>query len=142
SDLSERDISRLVSEINENIALKRHFGIASDVKADEIYKIQSNLDYKSIFRFLKRLFQPRKRLRDKKVETIIIDTSSIVIDLNMWRNRLYLHLDFFKPLRNILRQILRFGEVCPWQLFWATNPFGSAINNLAYKSEAMMLPIR
>lgn len=87
SDLFERDISRLVSEINENIGLKRLLGIDSKVNADEIYKIQSNLDYESIFRFLKRLFQPRKRLRDKKVETIIIDTSSIVIDLNMWRNR-------------------------------------------------------
>ena len=87
SDLFERDISNLVSEINENIELKRLLGIDSKVNADEIYKMQSNLDYELIFRFLKRLFQPRKRLRDKKVEKIIIDTSSIVIDLNMWRNR-------------------------------------------------------
>lgn len=87
SDLFERDVSRLVSEINENISLKRILGINSRVKADEIYKMQSNLDYELIFTFFKRLFQPRKRLRDKKVETVIIDTSSIVIDLNMWRNR-------------------------------------------------------
>ncbi|MBK7386195.1 MAG: hypothetical protein IPI63_05510 [Methanothrix sp.] len=87
SDLFERDISRLVSEINENIALKRLLGINSKVKANEIYKMQSNLDYELIFTFFKRLFQPRKRLRDKKVETVIIDTSSIAIDLNLWRNR-------------------------------------------------------
>ncbi|WP_367358312.1 hypothetical protein [Methanothrix sp.] len=36
SDLFERDISRLVSEINENIALKKLLGINSKVKANEI----------------------------------------------------------------------------------------------------------
>jgi hypothetical protein len=84
SNLDRRKhISRLVSEINENISLKRLLGINSKVKANEIYKTQSNLDYELIFTFFKRLFQPRKRLRDKKVETVIIDTSSIVIDLNL-----------------------------------------------------------
>ncbi|MBK7386240.1 MAG: hypothetical protein IPI63_05740 [Methanothrix sp.] len=56
SDLFERDISRLVSEINENIALKRLLGINSKVKANEIYKMQSNLDYELIFTFLKDYF--------------------------------------------------------------------------------------
>ena len=68
SDLFERDISRLVSEINENMSLKRLLGINSKVNANEIYKMQSNLDYELIFTFFKRLFQPRKRLREKKVE--------------------------------------------------------------------------
>ena len=62
SDLFERDVSRLVSEINENISLKKLLGINSKVKADEIYKMQSNLEYELIFTFFKRLFQPRKRL--------------------------------------------------------------------------------
>ncbi|VVB72440.1 Transposase DDE domain protein [uncultured archaeon] len=87
SDLFERDISKLVSEINDNIELKRLLRINSKLKANEIYKMQSNLDYDLIYLFLKRLFQPRKRLRNRKAETIIIDTSSIVIDLNMWRNK-------------------------------------------------------
>jgi hypothetical protein len=87
SDLFERDISKLVSEINENNKLKQLLRLDSAINADEIYKLQSNLDYDSIFLFLKRLFQPRRNLRNRKSETIIIDTSSIVIDLNMWRNR-------------------------------------------------------
>lgn len=87
SDLFERDISRLVLEINGNKELKKLLRIDSKIKANEIYRMQSNLDYELIYLFLKHLFQPRKRLRDKKSETIIIDTSSIVIDLNMWRNK-------------------------------------------------------
>jgi hypothetical protein len=87
SDLFERDISKLVSEINDNIELKRLLRIDSELKANDIYKMQSNIDYDLIYLFLKRLFQPRKKLRNRKAETVIIDTSSIVIDLNMWRNR-------------------------------------------------------
>ena len=49
--------------------------------------MQSNIDFNLIFQFLRTLFQPRKILSNKKVEKVIIDTSSIVIDLNMWRNR-------------------------------------------------------
>ena len=87
ADLFERDISRLVSEINYNAELKKLLGIDSELKASEIYKLQSNLDYNLIYQFLKHSFQPKKRIRNKKQESIIIDTSSIVIDLNMWRNR-------------------------------------------------------
>ena len=87
SDLFERDISKLVSEINENIELKRFLSIDRKINANEVYKMQSNIDFDLIFQFLRTLFQPRRRLRNKKVETIIIDTSSIAIDLNMWRNR-------------------------------------------------------
>jgi hypothetical protein len=87
SDLFERDISKLISEINNNLELKRFLGIDRKINANEVYKMQSNIDFDLIFQFLRTLFQPKKRLRNKKVESIIIDTSSIVIDLNMWRNR-------------------------------------------------------
>jgi hypothetical protein len=87
SDLFERDISRLVSEINANTELKKLLGTNSNLKASEIYKLQSNLDYNLIYQFLRLLFQPIKKNRNKKQEYIIIDTSSIEIDLNMWRNR-------------------------------------------------------
>lgn len=87
SDLFERDVSKLVSEINENLALKKLLGIDMKVKTSDIYKLQSNLDYNLIYQFLKRVFQPKRRTRNKKKETIIIDSSSIEIDLNIWRNR-------------------------------------------------------
>jgi hypothetical protein len=57
------------------------------LKTSDIYKLQSNLDYNLIYQFLKRVFQPKRRTRNKKQETIIIDSSSIEIDLNIWRNR-------------------------------------------------------
>lgn len=87
SDLFERDVSKLVSEINENLALKKLLGIDMKLKTSDIYKLQSNLDYNLIYQFLKRVFQPKRRTRNKKQETIIIDSSSIEIDLNIWRNR-------------------------------------------------------
>jgi len=87
SDLFERDISRLVSEVNENCDLRKLLRIDSTIKADDIYRMQSDVDYDLIFLFFKRIFNSRKKLRDKKSKTVIIDTSSIVIDLNIWRNR-------------------------------------------------------
>jgi hypothetical protein len=41
SDLFERDISKLVSEINGNSKLKKLLGAEKELKADEIYKLQS-----------------------------------------------------------------------------------------------------
>jgi hypothetical protein len=87
SDIFERDISRLVSEINDNSELKRLLGTDSRLKASDIYKLQSKLDYGLIYRFFKLVFQPRKKIRNKKQEIVIIDTSSIEIDLNLWRNK-------------------------------------------------------
>ena len=87
SDLFERDVSRLVYEINDNLELKRLLGTNLELKAKDIYKLQSNLDYTLVFQFFKLLFRRKRRIRNKKQEFIIIDTSSIEIDLNMWRNR-------------------------------------------------------
>lgn len=87
SDLFERDISKLVSEINDNYALRKQLKVKSKIKAQDIYKLQSNLDYNLLYVFLKRLFQNKRKSRARNPETIIIDTSSVVIDLNMWRNK-------------------------------------------------------
>lgn len=65
SDLFERDISRIVSEINDNTNLKRLLGIDSKLKANEIYKLQLNFDYTLIYQFLQHLFLIRKRIRNK-----------------------------------------------------------------------------
>jgi len=61
SDLFERDISKLVSEINGNSKLKKLLGAEKELKADEIYKLQSNLEYNLIYQFLKQVFHPKKR---------------------------------------------------------------------------------
>lgn len=87
SDLFERDISNLISEININCELKKLLRIKSEIKPQSIYKLHSNLDYDLTYSFFRRLFSARRISRRKKAEIIIIDTTSIIIDLNTWRNK-------------------------------------------------------
>lgn len=87
SSLFERDISYIVSEINQNSELQRLLDTDSAINPQKIYKLMFDLSYESLYSFLSKLFQPELRKRDKKQRTIIIDTSPIVINLNIWRNR-------------------------------------------------------
>jgi hypothetical protein len=87
SDLFERDISNLISEINVNSELKKLLRINSEIKPQSIYKLHSKLDYSLTYSFFRILFSTRHIFRRKKAEIIIVDTTSIVIDLNTWRNK-------------------------------------------------------
>ncbi len=87
SDLFERNISNLISEINVNLELRELLRINSKIKPQSIYKLHSNLDYTLTYSFFKKLFSAKRIFRKKKSEIIIIDTTSIVIDLNIWRNK-------------------------------------------------------
>ncbi len=87
SDLFERNISNLISEINVNLELRKLLKINSEIKPQSIYKLHSNLDYTLTYSFFKKLFSAKRIFRKKKSEIIIIDTTSIVIDLNIWRNK-------------------------------------------------------
>ncbi len=87
SDLFERNISNLISEINVNLELRELLKINSRIKPQSIYKLHSNLDYTLTYSFFKKLFSAKRIFRKKKSEIIIIDTTSIVIDLNIWRNK-------------------------------------------------------
>ncbi len=87
SDLFERDVSNLISEINVNSELKKLLKINSEIKPQSIYKLHSKLDYDLTYSFFKQLFSIRHKYRRNKAEIIIIDTTSIIIDLNMWRNK-------------------------------------------------------
>lgn len=87
SNLFERDISGIVSEINQNLELKKILDVVHPINAQYIYKFIFDLSYESIYSFLNRLFQVERRKRVKQRRTIIIDTTPIVIDLNTWRNR-------------------------------------------------------
>ncbi len=49
--------------------------------------MHSELDYNLTITFFRRLFSTRRVSRRKKAEIIIVDTTSIVIDLNTWRNK-------------------------------------------------------
>ncbi len=87
SDLFERDVSNLISEINVNSELKKLLKINSEIKPQSIYKLHSKLDYNLTYSFFKQLFSIRHKYRRNKAEIIIVDTTSIIIDLNMWRNK-------------------------------------------------------
>jgi hypothetical protein len=87
SSLFERDISSVLTEINQNLDLKTILGINSDINTQKSYNTMFDLDYNSLYSFLNRTFQVNRPKRIKMQRTIIIDTTPIIIDLNTWRNR-------------------------------------------------------
>jgi len=87
SDLFERNISNIISEISFNCELKKLLKVKSEIKPQSIYKLYSKLDYDLLYSFFRSLFSSRRISRRKKAEIIIIDTTSIAIDLNLWKNR-------------------------------------------------------
>lgn len=87
SSLFERDISSVVLEINQNLELQKLLDVHETLNSQRIYKLMFDLSYSSLFNFLSKTFQPERRKRCKRQRTIIIDTSPIIIDLNIWRNR-------------------------------------------------------
>lgn len=87
SSLFERDISNVISEINTFDELKHFMGIKSEVKSQDIYRIQSTIDFKAYYAFLNRILRKNKRKRNNKRQVVIIDTTSIVMDINTWRKR-------------------------------------------------------
>jgi hypothetical protein len=87
SDLFERDISNLISEISANYELRELLKFNYDIKPQSIYKLHSKMDYGLTYTFFRRLFPVRRISRTRKSKVIIVDTTSIVIDLNMWRNK-------------------------------------------------------
>jgi hypothetical protein len=87
SNLFERDLANLVSEINRYSELSSILKLNSTIKTQELYKYISNEDYDVLFAFFNRLFQVKKLKREQKQRTIIIDTTYIEIDLNLKKNR-------------------------------------------------------
>ncbi len=53
SDLFERDISNLISEINVNSELRKLLKISSEIKPQSIYKLHSKLDYNLTYTFFR-----------------------------------------------------------------------------------------
>jgi hypothetical protein len=87
SDLFERDISNLISEISTNSELRELLKVDSEIKPQFIYKLHSKLDYSLTYTFFRILFSVKPISGTKKSNIIIVDTTSIIIDLNMWRNK-------------------------------------------------------
>ena len=87
SDLFERDISNLISEISTNSELRELLKVNSEIKPQFIYKLHSKLDYSLTYTFFRILFSVKRTSGTKKSNIIIVDTTSIIIDLNMWRNK-------------------------------------------------------
>ena len=87
ADLFDMDLSSLISEINSKDELKKIIGSKEILEIQYFYRMHSNIDHKVIYTFFRRLIKPKRRSRQKRPKTVIIDTTSIVLDLNTWRNR-------------------------------------------------------
>ena len=68
SNLFERDISGIVSEINQNLELKKILDVDFPVNAQYIYKFIFDLSYESVYSFLADYskLNAAKELSDKK----------------------------------------------------------------------------
>jgi hypothetical protein len=87
SNLFERDISNVISEINHYQDLSKILKLKYHVESQDIYKYLSNANYEAIFSFFNRLFQLSKKNRSIRQKTVIIDSTYIDLDLNLRKNR-------------------------------------------------------
>jgi len=82
SSLFKRDVSNVISEINEFSDLIKFMTIKYAVKSHDIYRAHSNIDFKSLYGFLSRIFSPSMISRNNKLQIVIVDNTSILVDLN------------------------------------------------------------
>lgn len=87
SNLFERDVSSLISEINYCHELSKLLKLKSSLESQDIYEYLSYTNYDTIFTFFNRLFQLKRKNKSKRQNTIIIDTTYIDLDLNLRKNR-------------------------------------------------------
>ena len=66
SNLFERDISNIISEINYYPEFSTLIKLKSPVESQDIYRYLSDVDYNTIFIFFNRLFQLKKKNRSMR----------------------------------------------------------------------------
>lgn len=87
SDTFELDYSYVISEIQTNKSLKSFMELKYVPEIDYLYKYISKLDSNCISTFFRNIFKvtPNNHRKDRKY--VIIDTTAIPIDINIWRKR-------------------------------------------------------
>ncbi len=86
-DTFELDYSYVISEIHANKKLKNFMELKYVPEIEYLYKFISKLDNKSINTFFRNIFRISSVSHQKGRKYVIIDTTSIPIDINTWRKK-------------------------------------------------------
>ena len=83
----EKDYSYVISEINSNINLKKFIGLRNVPEIDYFYKYISKLENNQLNTYFRNIFKISSNTHKKGRRYVIIDSTSIPIDINTWRKR-------------------------------------------------------
>ncbi len=87
ADTFEKDYSYVISEINSNNSLKRFIDLTYVPEVDYLYKYISKLKNNQLNTYFSNIFKISSNTHKKGRGYVIIDTTSIPIDINTWRKR-------------------------------------------------------
>ena len=87
ADTFEQDYSYVISEINANINLRRFMELNYLPEVDYLYKFISKLENNQLDIYFRNIFKISRNIHKKGRRYVIIDTSSIPVDINTWRKR-------------------------------------------------------
>ncbi len=87
ADTFEKDYSYVISEIKSNISLKRFIDLRNVPEVDYFYKYISKLENNQLNTYFRNIFKISSNTHKKGRRHVIIDTTSIPIDINTWRKR-------------------------------------------------------
>jgi hypothetical protein len=87
SDTFELEYSYVISEINRNNNLNRFMELKHIPEVDYLYKYISKLENKQLETYFRNIFKISQNSHKKGRKYVIIDTSSIPVDINTWRKR-------------------------------------------------------
>ena len=77
----------MISEIKSNISLKRFIGLENIPEVDYFYKFISKLENNQLNTYFRNIFKVSSNTHKKGRRYVIIDTTSIPVDINTWRKR-------------------------------------------------------
>ncbi len=87
ADAFELEYSYVISEIKINNKLKSFMGLNQVPEVEYLYRFVSKLDNNCLNSFFRNIFKIQSAQHDTGRKYVIIDTTSIPIDINTWRKR-------------------------------------------------------
>lgn len=87
ADTFEKDYSYVISEISSNISLKKFLRLGNVPEVDYFYKFISKLENNQLNTYFRNIFKISKNTHKTGRKYVIIDTTSIPVDINTWRKR-------------------------------------------------------
>ncbi len=87
ADTFEKDYSYVISEIDLNSNLKTFIGLRNVPEIDYFYKFISKLENNQLNTYFRSIFKVSSNAHEKGRRYVIIDSTSIPVDINTWRKR-------------------------------------------------------